>query len=123
MIFVARFLAMHMVYELDRRIPYTRALGLCHLTTFGPIFVYFTLHWEEIYDGWGLFAPLFAWQYGIIALCLFLDARDLLLHLLLDRPYPCYIRDHYRLKSVDALGEIRHKQIKQPVTNFSTFFW
>jgi len=123
MIFVARFLAMHIVYELDRRIPYTRALGLCHLLTFGPLFYYFTRNWDEICEGWGNDRKVFIGQYAVIAICLFLDARDLILDFVFGRPYPCYIRDHYRLQSVKALTEIKHQQIKQPVTWFSTFFW
>lgn len=117
-IFAARFVAMHIVYELDRKIPFTRALGLCHLLTFGPLFAWFTLNFSEIYNGWGIFGPLFAIEYGIIGLCLYLDLRDLILHLS-DRPYPCYIRDYHRL----GVNVITDKRVEQPVTPFSIFFW
>ena len=117
-IFAARFVAMHIVYELDRKIPFTRALGLCHLLTFGPLFVWFTLNFGEIYNGWGIFAPLFAIEYAIIGLCLNLDLRDLILHLS-GRPYPCYIRDYHRL----GINVIDDKRVEQPVTPLSIFFW
>ena len=99
-------------------IPFTRALGICHLLTFGPLFVWFTLNFSEIYAGWGIFAPLFAIEYGIIGLCLYLDLRDLILHLF-GRPYPCYIRDYHRL----GINVINDKRVEQPVTPFSIFFW
>jgi len=118
LIFLARFVAMHIVYELDRKIPFKRALGLCHLLTFGPLFIWFSLNFQEIYAGWGIFAPLFAIEYGIIGLCLYLDLRDLVLHLF-GLPYPCYIRDYHRL----GLNRIDDKRVEQPVTLFSTFFW
>ena len=49
LIFLARFLAMHIVYKLDEKIPFTRALGLCHLLTFGPLFIWFTINFLGIY--------------------------------------------------------------------------
>lgn len=118
LIFLARFLAMHIVLRLEPRIPFTRALGLCHLLTFGPLFVWFTWTFSEIYEGWGVFAPLFAIEYGVIGLCLIQDLRDLLLHSL-GRPFPCYIRDHHRLGNV----EVDDVRVEQPVTAFSLFFW
>lgn len=109
---------MHIVYELELRIPYTRALGICHLITFGPLFIWFTLDFGDIYNGWGAFGFLFVIEYGIIALCLLQDLRDLILHLA-GRPYPCYVRDYHRLGAI----EIDDKRVEQPVTRFSTFLW
>ena len=121
LIFLARFLAMHIVVRLEKKMPFTRALGICHLLTFGPLFIWFTLNFSEIYAGWGIFAPLFAIEYGIIALCLYLDLRDLILHAA-GLPWPCYIRDHYRLGR-PGVSEITDKRVEQPVTPFSVFFW
>ena len=118
MIFVARFLAMHIVYYLDIKIPFTRALGICHLLTFGPLFVYFTLNFEAIYQGWGVFQILFVMEYCIIGFCLYLDSRDLILHLI-GRPFPCYVRDYHRL----GVNRIDDKRVEQPVTPFAIFFW
>ena len=95
LIFLARFLAMPTVYQLDKKIPNTRALGICHLVTFGPLFIWFTLDFGDIYNGWGIFGFLFVIEYGIIAICSMQDIRDLALHLV-GWPYPCYIRDYHR---------------------------
>ena len=118
MIFLARFLAMHIVYELDKKIPFTRALGICHLVTFGPLFIWFTLNFGEIYAGWGVFGFLFVIEYFIIGVCLYLDSRDLILHLF-GLPYPCYVRDYHRL----GVNRINDKRVEQPVTLFSVIFW
>jgi hypothetical protein len=72
----------------------------------------------EIYDGWGMFGFLFVIEYFIIGLCLFMDLRDLILHLL-GRPFPCYVRDYHRLE----VNVIDDKRAEQPVTPFSIFFW
>ena len=118
LIFLARYLAMYIVYLLDKRIPFTRALGLCHLLTFGPLFVWFTLDFADIYRGWGVFGFLFVVEYIVIAVCLFQDLRDLILHAL-GRPYPCYVRDYHRLGHIS----IDDERVEQPVTPFSTFLW
>ena len=118
LIFLARFLAMHIVIRLEKKMPFTRALGICHLATFGPLFIWFSLNFREIYEGWGMFGALFAIEYGIIGLCLYLDLRDLILHLF-GRPYPCYIRDYHRLGVI----AIYDNRVRQPVTPFSTLFW
>ncbi len=109
---------MHIAYELETRIPWTRAIGICHLLTFGPLFIWFSLEFQEIYSGWGVFGILFALEYGIIGLCLYLDLRDLLLHVS-GRPYPCYARDYHRLGVI----RIDDERVEQPVTPFSVFFW
>ncbi len=118
LIFLTRFLAMHVVYVLDRYMPYTRALDLCHLATFGPLFVYFTMEFEAIRAAWGMFEILFVIEYGIIGLCLFLDARDLILHFA-GRPFPCYVRDHQKLGHL----QIEDERANEPVTLFSRLFW
>lgn len=118
MIFGARFVAMHIAYELDKFMPYTRAQGLCHLLTFGPLFIYFTKNYESIKKGWGKFKYFFVAQYAIITLCLYLDLRDLILYLC-GFPFPCYVRDYHRLKLIN----INDKRVEQPVTWFSTIFW
>ncbi|MCB9797175.1 MAG: hypothetical protein H6741_31190 [Alphaproteobacteria bacterium] len=118
LIFLARFLAMHVVYELDGRIPFTRALGLCHLLTFGPLFLWFSWNFQEIYTGWGVFGPLFVVEYGIIGLCLFMDSRDLILHVA-GRPYPCYVRDYHRLGVI----RIDDARVEQPVNWRTMLLW
>ena len=118
LIFLARFLAMHIAYEMEERVPFTRAIGICHILTFGPLFIWFSLNFQEIYIGWGAFGFLFVVEYFIIAACLYLDLRDLLLNLS-GRPYPCYIRDYHRLGVIS----IKDKRVEQPVTPFSIVFW
>ena len=118
MIFLARFVAMHIAYELEKRIPFTRAIGLCHLLTFGPLFVWFSLNFQVIYTGWGVYGFLFVIEYCIIGLCLYLDMRDMLLHTR-GLPFPCYIRDYHRLGVI----KLDDKRVEQPVTPFSVFFW
>ena len=118
LIFLARYMAMHVVYMLDRYMPLTRALGLCHLVTFGPLFVYLSLDFSSIYASWGAFGAIFVFQYFIIAMCLYMDARDLVLQMA-GRPFPCYVRDHQRLGNV----QIEDGRADAPVTMFSRVFW
>ena len=118
MIFLARFLAMHIVYLLDLKIPFTRALGLCHLLSFGPLWLWFTYYFESIFSQWGAFGFLFTFEYAVISLCLYLDLRDLILHIW-GKPYPCYIRDYHRL----GINQIDDPRANQPVSLFSIFFW
>jgi len=118
LIFLARFLAMHVVLRLEPRMPYHRVLGLCHIVTFGPLFLWFSYNFASIYTSWGIFGPVLVIEYAIIALCLTFDTRDLVLELL-GRPFPCYIRDFHRLGVI----KVDDKRIEQPVTFFSTLFW
>ena len=118
MIFIARFIAMHIAYVLEQKMPFRRAIGICHLVTFGPLFVWFTIAFTEIYVGWGVFGPVFVAAYAIIGICLYLDLRDLLLHVS-GRPFPCYIRDYHRLRVI----QIDDQRVNQPVTPFSIFLW
>lgn len=118
LIFVARFTAMHVVYLLDRYMPLTRALGLCHLVTFGPLFVYFSLEFSAIFAAWGALGGVFAFLYLTIGLCLYMDTRDLVLHMA-GRPFPCYVRDHQRMGNV----QIDDDRANAPVTLFSRVLW
>ena len=117
-IFIARFVAMHIAYVLEQKMPFSRAIGICHLVAFGPLFVWFTINFSEIYAGWGVFGPGFTAAYIIIGICLYLDLRDLLLHLS-GRPFPCYVRDYHRLGVI----QVEDQRVNQPVTPFSIFFW
>jgi hypothetical protein len=93
-IFGARMLAICIVRKLDDIMPLTRALGLCHLLTFGPVFTMLIFSFEP--NGARLLFDWFVWsQLGVIGLCLFLDARDFYLYLA-GQPYPCYIREGVR---------------------------
>lgn len=87
-VFSARCAAMCIVRRLDDHIPYTRALGLCHLTTLGPLFVWLQTRTTSTTSMNSKFVAL---QLTVCGLCLFLDARDLILHML-GYPYPTYIR-------------------------------
>lgn len=118
LIFLARFAAMHVVWLLDRYMPYTRALGLCHLVTFGPLFVYFSVEFTSVYANWGVFGPLFLFFYATIAACLYMDLRDLVLHMA-GQPFPAYMRDHHRNGHIT----IDDPRIEEPVTNFKRLFW
>ncbi len=93
-IFGARMIAMCIVRKLDGIMPLTRALGLCHLLTFGPVLCVLLMSnqlvGESIYFDW------FVWsQIYVISLCLLLDARDFFFYLS-GYPYPCYIREGVR---------------------------
>jgi len=91
-IFAARVVAMCIVRQLDGIMPLTRALGLCHLLTFGPVLVLLLMSENYPYAG-GTAFNWFIWsQIWVISLCLFMDARDLLLYLR-GHPFPCYIRE------------------------------
>eukprot|EP00978_Attheya_sp_CCMP212_P005710 scaffold12806_cov55-Attheya_sp.AAC.8 len=96
LIFGARMAAMCIVRKLDEKIPLTRALGLCHLLTFGPVFAWLLLFRSQASAEEEGTTSCFAWfmwfEMRVIPLCLFLDARDLLLQLA-GYPFPCYIRE------------------------------
>ncbi len=102
-IFGARMIAMCIVRKLDGIMPLTRALGLCHLLTFGPVLCVLLMSnhptGENVYFDW------FVWsQIYVVSLCLLLDARDFFFYLA-GYPYPCYIREGVRggLLKVDDL--------------------
>lgn len=118
LIFAARVAAMHVVWLLDRYMPLTRALGLCHLVTFGPLFVWFTLDFGGISASFGAWWPVFYFYYATIAACLYMDARDLVLHMA-GQPFPAYIRDHHRNGHI-AVDDPR---VAEPVTAFNRIFW
>ncbi len=118
LIFAARFMAMHVVWLLDRHMPYTRALGLCHLVTFGPLLVYFAIDFDQINTAWGSLAPIFSFYVATIAACLYMDFRDLILHLA-GRPYPAYMRDHHRNGHIT----IDDPRIAEPVTILNRILW
>ena len=90
-VFVARMAAMCIVRKLDGIMPLTRALGLCHLVTFGPVLVLLLMSGsassEGSYFGWFVLSQIF-----VIGLCLFMDARDFFFYLG-GHPYPCYVRE------------------------------
>lgn len=118
LIFAARFAAMHVVWLLDRSIANTRALGLCHLVTFGPLAVYFGLEFEGRMLAWGSLGSLFLAYFAVILVCLYLDLRDLVLHMA-GRPYPAYIRDHHR----NGHLMIDDPKAEEPVTAWNRIFW
>ncbi|MDG1737246.1 MAG: hypothetical protein P8L68_01025 [Paracoccaceae bacterium] len=118
LIFAARFAAMHIVWLLDHYTPYARALGLCHLVTFGPLFVYFSLEFTAIQANWGSLGSVFVFYYAVIAACLYMDLRDLVLHMV-GQPYPAYMRDHHRNGHVT----IDDPRVEEPVTVFNRVLW
>lgn len=90
-VFFARVAAMCIVRKLDGIVPLTRALGLCHLVTFGPVLVLLLTSdqpaGENVYFDWFILSQIY-----VIGLCLLLDARDFFFYLG-GYPYPCYIRE------------------------------
>ncbi|CAK9117312.1 unnamed protein product [Durusdinium trenchii] len=121
-IFSARMGAMCIVRKLDEHIPFTRALGLCHLLTFGPVlaFIMNRAPAVPVSDATSVdsyFLNFLAFEKGVIALCLFMDARDLILHCL-GYPFPCYIREGVRA----GLIPIADPRAKHPVTVSSRLF-
>ncbi|CAE7256499.1 unnamed protein product [Symbiodinium natans] len=107
-IFGARMAAMCIVRKMDAHIPCTRALGLCHLLTFGPILPWLA---SRPMSGDRVLDAFLSFEVRVISLCLFLDARDLLLHCL-GFPFPCYIREGVRGGKLD----IADTRAKLPVT-------
>jgi hypothetical protein len=100
LIFGARMAAMPIIRKLDEKmIPWTRALGVGHLLTFGPVFAWLLLFQSQASaeeEGTTSWFAWFLWiEMRVIALCLFLVARDLLFHLA-GYPFPCYIREGVR---------------------------
>ena len=114
-IFSARMAAMCVVRKLDEHIPYTRALGLCHLVTFGPVLFWLLTRSPKATDGLDGLAEIFVtFEKYVISLCLFLDARDLILYCL-GYPFPCYIRHGVRAGVIP----VKDARAKSPVTLWS----
>ncbi len=109
-IFGARMAAMCIVRKLDGIIPLTRALGLCHLLTFGPVLVLLLMsdnfpYAESTYFDW------FIWsQIWVIGLCLFMDARDFIFYLR-GYPFPCYIREGVIGGQLQVDDPLAHKEV------------
>ena len=109
-IFLARVAAMCIVRKLDDVIPLTRALGLCHLMTFGPVLL--LIFYSDFAQSDNTYWVYFIWsQIVVISICLFLDARDLFLYAL-GYPYPCYIREGVLGNKI----EVDDERAKAPVT-------
>ena len=105
--FAARCTAMCIVRKLDGVVPCTRALGICHLLTLGPLGIW--LYTTKLVEGRN--DKFVTFQLAVCCLCVFLDARDLLLYLF-GYPYPCYIRTAVRAKAID----IEDKRAMEPVS-------
>ena len=111
-VFGARMAAMCIVRKLDEHIPYTRALGLCHLVTFSPVLLWLAYREPRATSSMDAYCEAFlSFQKLVISLCLFLDARDLLLHGL-GHPFPCYIREAVQ----GGLIVIKDPRAQRPVT-------
>ena len=87
-------LSMCIVRKLDGIMPLTRALGLCHLLTFGPVLTILLMSDHPAGDNPD-FEMFVLSQIYVIGLCLILDARDFLFYLA-GHPYPCYVREGVR---------------------------
>ncbi len=108
-IFSARVLAMCIVRRLDGIMPLTRALGLCHLLTFGPVFCLLLMSNHPY--GENVYFDFFVWsQIYVSGLCLFLDARDFFFYLA-GCPYPCYIREGVRGGQLHVDDMRAHKEV------------
>lgn len=109
-IFGARILAMCIVRKLDDTIPLTRALGICHLLTFGPVLTYLIM-----VDSSGSTIPYFdlfvTSQIFVIGLCLIMDARDFIFYLA-GHPFPCYVREAAQAGSLT----VEDSRVERPVT-------
>ena len=102
--------AMCIVRKMDDFIPMTRALGLCHLLTFGPVL--WLILASDFAQSDNAYWVGFIWsQIVVISICLFLDARDLIFHAL-GYPYPCYIREGVLGNKIELADE----RAKAPVT-------
>ncbi len=55
---------------------------------------------------------------AVLAACLYMDLRDLLLHMA-GRPYLAYVRDHVRNGHVN----IDDPKVHEPVTLWNRIFW
>eukprot|EP00797_Seminavis_robusta_P022031 Sro3488_g348531.3 (201) ;mRNA; f:3582-4311 len=81
-IFAARYSAMCIVRYLDGKIPCTRALGICHISALGPLLLWLVLgRREDRYEQGDISASFLSMEIKIIALCVFMDIRDFLLHI------------------------------------------
>jgi hypothetical protein len=111
-VFAARCAAMCIVRKLDGFIPYTRALGLCHLLTFGPLFWWFWFFRFPYSSGDASVLAWFMWaELLVIAVCLIQDTRDLVLHVM-GFPFPCYIRVGVRAGKI----KVSDPRARAPVT-------
>lgn len=128
--FGARLSSTLLAKEIDKKYPYQRAIGLCHLLTFGPLFAWLLTegYWSggdksktRNGDALDTLRGSFLWlQMRVTAICLFLDARDVFFQLL-GYPYPCYIREaaiagKFKVKGED--GKMDPRALK-PVTWWS----
>lgn len=108
-IFAARMAAMCIVRKLDDTIPLTRALGICHLITFGPVLTLLLMS-----DVSAASDPYFSYfllsQIYVIGLCLVLDARDFFFYLG-GHPFPCYVREGARAGSFDIADPRAHEAV------------
>ena len=108
-IFVARMVAMCIVRKLDGIMPLTRALGLCHLLTFGPVLTMLLLSDITINDGAMMYYFIQS-QIIVISLCLILDARDFLFYLA-RHPFPCYVREAVRGGNIQLEDPKAHRNV------------
>lgn len=108
-IFFARISAMCIVRKLDGIMPLTRALGLCHLLTFGPVLVLLLMSdhssGENVYFDWFVLSQIY-----VIGICLILDARDFGFYLA-GYPYPCYIREGVRGGQLQIEDAKAHEEV------------
>lgn len=117
MIFGARVAATLVAGDLDKRFPYQRALGVSHVVTFGPLLAWMITsgYWNTKPDS---FKGAFLWmQLRVMAICLFLDARDVLFQLA-GYPYPCYIRE----AAINQKLNVKDPKALKPVTWWSRIF-
>ncbi|CAB9531182.1 expressed unknown protein [Seminavis robusta] len=106
-IFAARYSAMCIVRYLDGKIPCTRALGICHISTLGPLLLWLVLgKREDRYEQGDISASFLSVEIKIIALCVFMDIRDFLLHMI-GYPYPCYIRVAVQAGAIKDVTDVR----------------
>ena len=128
-IFLARMMAILIVGELNKIFPYQRAAGLCHILTFGPLFLWMNLvsssslsNEDGVVTTVGtteglmglidiLYHSFMGYEYYTIGICLFLDIRDLIYYLL-GKPYVCYIRE----ATIKGRLKINDPRATEPVT-------
>ena len=133
-IFFTRTASIIVVGEINKRFPYQRIAGLCHLTTFGPLLTWMILDgnvipasptaaWntmtmsssstssttlDTIYNYFVLF------EVCVISICLYLDSKDLFFFVG-GQPYACYIREATKKKKL----HIDDPRALEPVTWWS----
>ena len=130
-IFLTRTASINVVGEINKRFPYQRIAGLCHITTFGPLLTWMildgnvvpnspTVAWNTITNSSNstldtIYNIFMLFEVCVISICLYLDIKDFIFFVCCDQPYACYIREATMKKKL----KIDDPRALEPVTWWS----